>query len=270
MLVALATLAAVHAPAHDPTPDRPLAALLTDSDYPAMASRRGVETGIVGVRLDVGSDGTPTGCTVTLSADVDIDRRTCDILMVRAHFRPARDRRGRAIAGSVSTRIHWAMPLSVSIPGAFTAMRVVNMLRLDAQGNITCLTRYNDGPPSTDAAERCNFLARSGAVEAMRALAAPADLLLVYSLVPQCADPIPEYEEVGVPLIIEETAHLVFAPDGSVADCQPAAVHASQVPFSMRLQQACWMRNIEHYFNPAPNQEVRHAETAIRVYFRRR
>jgi TonB family protein len=272
MLFALASLVAAHPPAataHDPTPDRPLVSWLADSDYPAGAIQRGV-SGTVGFRLDVGANGAPTRCTITQAADAELDRTTCDIFMARAHFQPARDSRGRAVAGSVSSRVRWVLPEPEAGVAQFAAMRVANAVSRDARGNVTCTMSSNGAAPATRAGEECGFLAGSGAAQAMRALAAPADLLLIFTLLPEGATAAPGNEEAGAQLIHEETAHLVIAPDGAVADCQPGAVHNFQTPFALRFPQACWMQSAARFVAPAPGQEARQADTEIRIYLRRR
>jgi TonB family protein len=272
MLFALAALVAAHPPtatARDPIADRPLAAWLSDSDYPAGAIQRGV-SGTVGFRLEVGADGAPTRCTITQAADPELDRTTCSIAMARAHFQPARDSRGRTVAGSVNSRVRWVLPEPEEPTAAFVAMRVANVISLDGQGNISCTMSGNGAAPSNRATEECGFLAASGAAQAMRTQAAPADLVLIFTLVPEGATSVPGNEEAGAQLIREETAHLVIAPDGSVADCQLGAVHNFQTPLLLRFPQTCWMQGAARFVAPAPGQEARQAETAIRIYFRRR
>jgi TonB family protein len=272
MLFTLAALAAAHPPAataHDPTPDRPLVAWLSASDYPAGAISRGA-SGTVAFRLDVGANGAPTRCTVTQSADAELDRTTCAIFMARAHFQPARDSRGRAVAGSVGSRVRWVLPEPEQGVPPFVAMRVVNVISRDARGSLTCSTSTNGATPANQAEEECGLLAGSGAAQALRAQGQPADLVLVFTLVPEGAAALSGNEEAGAQLIREETAHLAIAADGAVADCQPGAVHNFQTPLTLRFPQVCWMQNAPRFVTPAPDQETRQADTAIRTYFRRR
>jgi TonB family protein len=271
MIFALAALAAAHPPAagHDPTPLQPLVSLLADSDYPASAIRRGV-SGTVGFRLDVGINGAPTRCTVTQSADAELDRTTCDIFMARAHFQPARDARGRAVAGSVSSRVRWVLPPPEPGAAAFAAMRVANVISRDAQGNLTCTMSTNGAAPTARPGDECGLFAGTGAGQAMRAQTAPADLILIFTMVPEGAGGAPGNEEAGAELIREDTAHLAIAANGTVADCQPVAVHNFQTPFALRFPEACWMQNAPQFVAPSYGQELRQADTAIRIYFRRR
>lgn len=83
---------------------------VTSDDYPPRALRDERE-GAVGFRLSVGVDGLPSGCEVTASSgDADLDNKTCQLLMERARFTPARDESGRKVASSYSNRIRWQIP----------------------------------------------------------------------------------------------------------------------------------------------------------------
>jgi hypothetical protein len=92
------------------TPSGHPGAWATDEDYPASAIRNG-EDGIVGFRLTIGVDGSVKSCTVTqLSASEVLNEITCRLVSSRAVFTPARDRKGRAVEDSWSSRIKWVMP----------------------------------------------------------------------------------------------------------------------------------------------------------------
>lgn len=83
---------------------------VTSSDYPADALRGGME-GVVAFTLQIGSDGRANGCTVTAPSGWELlDSTTCDLMMRRARFRPARDAEGREMASTFSSRIRWEIP----------------------------------------------------------------------------------------------------------------------------------------------------------------
>ena len=87
-----------------------LAALVSDADYPNSAIRAG-EQGIVGFDLDVTADGRVSACRVTLSSgSATLDATTCRIMIVRAHFTPAHDRKGRPTTDHVHNRMRWVLP----------------------------------------------------------------------------------------------------------------------------------------------------------------
>lgn len=87
-----------------------LAALFTDDDYPAQAIRN-EEQGMVAFRLGVSPTGRVEACVVTSSSNSALlDRTTCDILVRRARFQPARDAAGEPVSDTVNGRIKWVLP----------------------------------------------------------------------------------------------------------------------------------------------------------------
>ncbi|HYD37593.1 MAG TPA: energy transducer TonB, partial [Allosphingosinicella sp.] len=117
---AVAYLPPVPAPPPPPSPRRGkqkgarahanLVALFSSDDYPASAVRAG-EEGTVAFRLQVNPTGRVAACTVTQSSgSAALDSTTCRLLASRARFTPARDRKGRAVADSLTGRIIWKLP----------------------------------------------------------------------------------------------------------------------------------------------------------------
>jgi len=82
---------------------------ISPADYPKPA-RREQREGVVGYRIDVDSRGHPVGCQIVLSAGPLLDQPTCELLLRRSHFAPARDAAGKAVAGAYTARIRWQMP----------------------------------------------------------------------------------------------------------------------------------------------------------------
>lgn len=79
----------------------------TNDDYPPGAQREGVE-GTTSFRLEVGTDGRVTGCSITgSSGSAELDNKTCQLMQRRARFNPAKDTSGNAVAGSYSSRVRW-------------------------------------------------------------------------------------------------------------------------------------------------------------------
>lgn len=84
-----------------------LGPLISNDDYPAEALRN-EEEGIVGFRLDIGTDGAVTRCTVVqTSGSASLDTATCRILSERARFTPALNRKGKPVSDHVTARIVW-------------------------------------------------------------------------------------------------------------------------------------------------------------------
>ncbi|MGE4431928.1 MAG: energy transducer TonB [Sphingobium sp.] len=108
-------------PAPPPPPAPPKAAVkaqprgnpggwVTSDDYPSRALREERE-GTVGFRLDIGTDGKVTNCTVTSSSGhSDLDNEACRLLMRRARFKPAQDTSGSPVGDSYSSRFVWRIP----------------------------------------------------------------------------------------------------------------------------------------------------------------
>ncbi len=87
-----------------------LVSLFSDEDYPASAVRAG-ESGATGFRLDVGTNGRVSACTVTSSSGSSaLDSTTCRLLRSRARFTPATDSTGAATTDTVTGRIVWRLP----------------------------------------------------------------------------------------------------------------------------------------------------------------
>jgi TonB family protein len=87
------------------------------SDYPADATRGKIQ-GSVGFEVDVDANGNARECGITRSSGHEmLDKATCDIVRARAHFEPARDKHGKAVAGRYSTSTVWLLD-DWGIPGA--------------------------------------------------------------------------------------------------------------------------------------------------------
>ena len=87
-----------------------LQSLFSTDDYPASAIRN-EEEGTTSFRLDVGTNGRVTNCTITSSSgSTALDNTTCRLLRARARFTPARDSNGNPTTDTVTNRIRWVLP----------------------------------------------------------------------------------------------------------------------------------------------------------------
>src|SRR5947209_1957144 len=84
--------------------------LFSYRDYPPEAARNHWQD-TVQVELTVGTDGRPSACRVIRSSGYKtLDDTTCNILMTRAHFRPALDANGHpAVETFKSPPITWSL-----------------------------------------------------------------------------------------------------------------------------------------------------------------
>lgn len=108
-ILAAALLSAWHqAAASPPVPVKPLHTLIAADDYPVEAIRR-KEQGSVRFKLDIGSDGEVTNCSILESSgSQSLDDAACRIMAARATFTPAKDESGRPTAGFVESTIRWS------------------------------------------------------------------------------------------------------------------------------------------------------------------
>lgn len=109
-LAVLAWSNAQHVPVATPlTPATPPQNWVTNRDYPleALASHK---QGTVGFTLEVGVDGKVSRCTVKHSSgSVILDKRTCDLMMLRASFVPAKDYDGNPIKAAFNSTFNWKL-----------------------------------------------------------------------------------------------------------------------------------------------------------------
>lgn len=99
-------------------------------DYPIEAWNAD-EEGSVSYELTVNALGQPTDCIIAESSgSVALDKKTCEILMMRAQFDPARNDAGQAIVGTYADKMRWRKQ-DPEFPGA---LRITVEFILDEQG----------------------------------------------------------------------------------------------------------------------------------------
>ena len=82
----------------------------SSDDYPASSLRSG-DQGTTGFRIEIGTDGRVTSCSVTKSSGFPaLDDTTCKMVTRRAKFTPAKDASGNPIADNYSSRVRWQIP----------------------------------------------------------------------------------------------------------------------------------------------------------------
>ncbi|MCY1670753.1 energy transducer TonB [Novosphingobium sp. SL115] len=90
-----------------PIPVTSPAGWLRSGDYPAGALRSGVSS-MVFFRLMVDADGSPASCHVQRGTmDASFQKLTCDLLMKRARFHPARDEKGGPVPSYYVESVRW-------------------------------------------------------------------------------------------------------------------------------------------------------------------
>lgn len=80
------------------------------ADYPLEAVRNRWE-GTARFTATIGPDGKAVACRITTSSGHDVlDRATCDLVMRRARFEPARDSAGKPITAEFHNKVTWKLP----------------------------------------------------------------------------------------------------------------------------------------------------------------
>ena len=96
-------------PAEDARARANLASYVSDGDYPAEAMRLN-QQGTVGFELDISPEGLVTHCHVVSSSGSELlDLTTCQIMLLRARFDPARDEAGNPVPDRTFARITWRL-----------------------------------------------------------------------------------------------------------------------------------------------------------------
>lgn len=141
-----------------------LVSLIGSDDYPN-AALRNEEQGTVTVALAVDPKGAVSSCTVTASSGSDsLDTTTCRVMIERAHFTPAHDRRGRPVADIYSQTITWRIQ-GDSAPSP--------VLEAYVKCVVTAAQRLAAGPGTDKAVAEAAFSACPGEERAMLPPASP-------------------------------------------------------------------------------------------------
>jgi TonB family protein len=109
LILAALLIGAGTAPALAAEPDRAAEANAAFANYPKESLARG-EQGIVRYKVKIDGRGRPRQCEVTESSGfARLDQATCSLLMERAKFAPAKDRRGRGRGSIYEGKITWRL-----------------------------------------------------------------------------------------------------------------------------------------------------------------
>ena len=112
MIPLLALLLAASPDPFEPPPlenrGRNVAALFSYDDYPPKALENNWQGSVI-VKVHVGTNGRVRSCRIVKSSGHNaLDIKTCEIVLLRARFTPARDSNGNAVEDDVELpRIQW-------------------------------------------------------------------------------------------------------------------------------------------------------------------
>lgn len=108
LIASIFLLALAAAPA-SAEPDRAAEANAAFATYPKESLARG-EQGVVRYKVKIDGTGRPSQCEVTESSGfARLDQATCSLLMQRAKFTAAKDRRGRGRRSIYEGKVTWRL-----------------------------------------------------------------------------------------------------------------------------------------------------------------
>lgn len=124
------TMAASNRGQNEAVPPRPAsdpAQWVTADDYPTDAANQAIEGRVV-VAVSVDERGNPTACkAVESSGNAELDSTACDKILERAHFLPAKDKRGRPVVSEWRNGVVWKLaPSGPPAPGTLVRSYIVN------------------------------------------------------------------------------------------------------------------------------------------------
>ena len=124
-------------------PTRSPAGWVNADDYPPELIKRNVQ-GTVGFTLAVNDEGHVDSCVVTQSSgSLELDNRTCELLLRRARFFPAVDVGKRVVASQFISSVKWAVPVDAPVASTrpFSWARIEantqeRRLKIDINGDV--------------------------------------------------------------------------------------------------------------------------------------
>lgn len=118
----------------EPVPTNDPGTWVLGEDYPREELLNEV-SGITTFKLSVDQTGKIVGCEIAASSgSATLDAVTCALVTSRAQFTPAKDARGRAVAGSYSNRIRWTIPNPGPLTMPKSKFQMVATVDVDKEG----------------------------------------------------------------------------------------------------------------------------------------
>lgn len=122
-----------------------MAEVFSPDNYPFWAGANW-EEGRLRFRVEVDAAGRAVACAIVEKALSDnLNQPTCDLVMARARFRAATDRRGRPVAGSLERKVRWQLEERYRWGTGDRHRRVI--LWVDAAGQRQCRIEASPGNP---------------------------------------------------------------------------------------------------------------------------
>lgn len=128
---------------------------LGPDNYPPAAIRNG-EQGRVVVSISLDATGKPVRCENEIESGFTVlDRETCEIVMTKGQFQPARDKRGRGLASRYLMPVRWKLPEDNEVlPSG--PMELMQEATVDADNRVIACTATADGKARPISGDECH------------------------------------------------------------------------------------------------------------------
>lgn len=124
-------------------------------NYPPAAIRAGEQGRVVAV-VTIDATGHPTACRIDISIGSPVlEKGTCDVVLAKGKFEPARDAKGRAVASTLTLPVRWVLPEDGDNRQPSGPFDLTHIATIAADDSIIRCEITVDGKPQPAAAEQC-------------------------------------------------------------------------------------------------------------------
>lgn len=124
-------------------------------NYPPSAIRAGEQGRVVAI-VSIDATGHPTACRIDISiGSPALEKGTCDVVLAKGKFEPARDAKGRAVASEMTMPVRWVLPEDGDNRQPSGPIDFVHIATVGADDSILRCEISVDGRPQATAPEQC-------------------------------------------------------------------------------------------------------------------
>ncbi len=126
-------------------------------NYPPSAIRAGEQGRVVAI-VSIDATGRPTACRIDISiGSPALEKGTCDVLLAKGKFEPARDAKGRAVASEMTMPVRWVLPGEADYPLPSESNDFINITTIAADDTIIGCESLVNGKLQSNDLNRCGF-----------------------------------------------------------------------------------------------------------------
>lgn len=193
-------------------------------NYPPAAIRAGEQGRVVAV-VSLDATGHPTACRIDISIGSPVlEKGTCDVVLAKGKFEPARDAKGRALASTLTLPVRWVLPEDGDNRQPSGPVDLVHIVTVGADDSIIRCEITVDGKPQVTSSEQCGGPGDRVEVRRRLKLAGPyrvrMDVAIRHADAPP---PLPPAPATGRLLTLHEARQAIDA-EGMPSNCTVAVV----------------------------------------------